>query len=190
MLITARAITAVILPFAAVQLVYLRRNQSVRLLSVAWFLALLWAIQELWEAQHWYQGAVAWQAAYWRDIGQGRQGYLQRSVQFQCLLASESDDAALNSSHSAVLQSAASVDREYLALSFSPEHRGCTKSRNIFLSGIETENRLFPAALPPLLADIPQSDRVPCAQLSISEGNLKYQTQTEVLRRDDYMPGC
>ena len=167
-----------ILPFAAVQLVYLWRNQSVRLLSVAWSLSLLWAIQELWEAQHWYQVALAWQAAYRRDIGQVRQGCSQRSVQFQHLLASESDDAALNSSHSAVLQSAASVDREYLALSFSPEQLGCTKSHNIFLSGIETENRLFPAVLRPLLADISQSDRVPYAQPSISEGNLKYHTQT------------
>jgi hypothetical protein len=52
MLITARAITAVILPFAAVQSVYLWPNRPVRLLSVAWSLALLWAIQELWEARH------------------------------------------------------------------------------------------------------------------------------------------
>jgi hypothetical protein len=178
MLITAWAITAVILPFAVFQLVYLWPNQSVRLLSVARSLSLLWAIQELWEAQHWYQVAVAWQAAYRRDIGQVRQGCSQRSVQFQHLQAPESGDAALNSSHSGVLQCAASVDREYLALSFSPEQRGCTKSRNIFLFAIETENRPFPAVLRPLLADIPQSDRVPCAQSSLSERDLKYHTQT------------
>jgi hypothetical protein len=83
MLTTAWAITAVILPFAALQWVYLWPNQSVRLVSVVWFLALLWGIQELWEAQQWYQVAVAWQAAYWRDIGIAQQGCLKSSRQFQ-----------------------------------------------------------------------------------------------------------
>jgi hypothetical protein len=103
MLITAWAITAVILPFAVFQLVYLWPNQSVRLLSVARSLSLLWAIQELWEAQHWYQVAVAWQAAYLRDIGIAQRRCLESSRQFQCLQSIEfvydGDCCAVDQSH-------------------------------------------------------------------------------------------
>jgi hypothetical protein len=81
------AITAVIVPFAVFQMVWLWPNKSVRLLSLAWALALLWAVEGVWDSQHWYEIAMAWKTAYFRDIG--RVESQQPSEQYQYPLSTE-----------------------------------------------------------------------------------------------------
>ena len=81
-----------IVPFSVFQAVWLWPNRSVRLLSVAWAMALLWAVQGVWESQHWFDVAVAWQAAYCRDIAPAQ--CQSPSIQDRHQLSIESVDAS------------------------------------------------------------------------------------------------
>jgi hypothetical protein len=92
MLITARAITVVILVFAALAIVQAWPVKLARLWSVAWSLIALLMLVELWEAQHWYEVAVAWEKAYWRDIGTS-QSRLRSAPQLQSPQSQPRDSA-------------------------------------------------------------------------------------------------